>query len=340
MRNSICTLIGRLTIVLLFSVGVASCESENLPTLNVYTYDSFASQWGPGPKIKEKFEKQCKCVLNYVATDGSTAILSRVQFEGARSRADVVLGLDSNLIVDAQKTGLLKHHRVNLANLDIPFTWDDPIFLPFDYGYFAFIYNSNRLVNPPTSMQALVEADDSLKIIIQDPRSSTPGLGLVLWIKALYGKNAAAVWRELSDKIVTVTKSWSEAYGLFLDGEADMVLSYTTSPAYHMIMEDINKYQAAAFSEGHGMQIEVAAQLANAPNPELAQQFMEFIATEDFQAIIPTGNWMYPVKNLSKGLPAAFNRLVKPATSISIDPLRAATNRAAWVDEFSQALSR
>jgi ABC-type thiamine transport system substrate-binding protein len=31
-------------------------------------------------------------------------------------------------------------------------------------------------------------------------------------------------------KTVTVTKGWSEAYGMFLDGEADMVLSYTTSP--------------------------------------------------------------------------------------------------------------
>jgi hypothetical protein len=37
------------------------------------------------------------------------------------------------------------------------------------------------------------------------------------------------------DQTVTVTKGWSEAYGLFLKGESDLVLSYTTSPAYHMI---------------------------------------------------------------------------------------------------------
>src|SRR3546814_1326957 len=54
------------------------------------------------------------------------------------------------------------------------------------------------------------------------------------------------------------TKGWSEAYGLFLEGEAPMVLSYSTSPAYHMIAEDEDRYQAAGFAEGHYMQVEVA----------------------------------------------------------------------------------
>lgn len=42
---------------------------------------------------------------------------------------------------------------------------------------------------------------------------------------------------EAGGKTVTVTKGWSEAYGLFLKGESDLVLSYTTSPAYHIIAE-------------------------------------------------------------------------------------------------------
>jgi thiamine transport system substrate-binding protein len=38
-----------------------------------------------------------------------------------------------------------------------------------------------------------------------------------------------------------------------------MVLSYTTSPAYHLIAEEDPTKAAAAFAEGHYMQIEVAA---------------------------------------------------------------------------------
>ena len=323
----------------LLGLGGAPGHADQRPVLNVYTYDSFASEWGPGPRIKEYFEAQCACVVNYVAVDGSTGILSRVQLEGAGSRADVVLGLDTSLIINAQKTGLLKPHNVNLADLDLPFVWDDPTFLPFDYGYFAFIYHRDHLSAPPASFRELVEADDSLKILIQDPRSSTPGLGLLLWVKALYGDDAYQIWRKLAGKIVTVTRSWSESYGLFLDGEADMVLSYTTSPAYHMIVENKYQYRAAAFSEGHGMQIEVAAQLNNAPHPVLAQRFMTFIASADFQSAIPTGNWMYPVKNLDQGLPPAFDELVQPSAILSIAPARIAANKTRWVDEFARALS-
>ncbi len=315
----------------------ASAAAER-PVLNVYTYDAFTSKWSAGPTIKARFEARCDCQLNFVSVDSSTGILSRVQLEGAASRADVVLGLDNNLMVDAQKTGLLTTHNVSLAALDLPFEWRDPVFLPFDYGYFAFIYDRDKLPAPPTSLRQLVEADDEIKILIQDPRSSTPGVGLMLWVKSVYGDGAFDAWRKLARKIVTVTQGWSEAYSLFLDGEADMVLSYTTSPAYH-ITAGKHQYQAAAFSEGHGVQIELAAQLKNAPNPALAQRFMDFIATEDFQSAIPTGHWMYPVIALDGGLPQAYRDLIKPSASLLMDPHRVAANKAAWVDEFSQALS-
>ncbi len=309
------------------------------PVLNIYTYDSFASKWGPGPKIKAAFEAQCACEINYVAVDSSTGILSRVQLEGAGSRADVVLGLDHSLLVEARATGLLKPHNVSLEALDLPVLWRDPMFLPFDYGYFAFIYRRDDLPMPPTSFDELLAADDSLKIVIQDPRSSTPGIGLLLWVKALYGAAAGDAWRRLSGKIITVTRSWAEAYGLFLDREADMVLSYTTSPAYHRMVEGDDRYAAAAFGDGHGLQIEVAAQLAAARQPALAQRFMDFITTDAFQSAIPTGNWMYPAVTPTAGLPPAFARLVQPAITLHLDPQRIAANKTAWVDEFSRALS-
>ena len=34
-------------------------------------------------------------------------------------------------------------------------------------------------------------ADDDLRIVIQDPRTATPGLGFLLWMKSVYGDNAA-----------------------------------------------------------------------------------------------------------------------------------------------------
>ena len=40
-----------------------------------------------------------------------------------------------------------------------------------------------------------------------------------------------------------------------------MVLSYSTSPAYHMIAEGKENYKAVQFEEGHYVQIEVAGYL-------------------------------------------------------------------------------
>jgi len=79
----------------------------NAKELTVYTYDSFTSEWGPGPIIKTAFEKECDCTLNFVAIDNSAAILNRVQFEGASSKADVVLGLGYDQMATALDTGLL-----------------------------------------------------------------------------------------------------------------------------------------------------------------------------------------------------------------------------------------
>ncbi len=310
------------------------------PVLTVYTYDSFASEWGPGPKVEEAFEETCACDLKFVRVDSSTGILNRVQLEGDSSPADVILGLDSSQAAEAYNTGLIAPHELDIPPLDLPGGWTNPHFVPFDFGFFAFIYDEQRLENPPDSFEALLDADESLKIVIQDPRSSTPGLGLLLWIKSLYKDQATDAWRRLAPKILTVTKGWGEAYGMFTNGEADMVLSHSTSPAYHQIVDNETRYRAAAFEEGHGIQIEVAAMLKNAPHPELARQFLAFMLTPAFQSIIPTGNWMYPVLSPKEGLPAAFADLIQPTRGLTIDAQGVAENKLDWIDEFNQALSQ
>lgn len=320
-------------IVTLSSVATAK------DTLNVYTYDAFASDWGPGPKIKENFEKECDCELNFVALDSSVGILSRAQLEGKSSQADVLLGLDLNLMEAARKSGLLAEHDVNTSAVTIAGGWKDRTFVPFDQGNFAFIYNVDTLKTPPTSLKDVID-NQNLRVIYQDPRTSTPGLGLLLWVKSVYGNDAADAWSRLASHTVTVTKSWSDAYGLFLKGEADVVLSYTTSPAYHIVAEGVNKYKAAQASEGLYPQIEVAAMMKDAPNPALAKRFMQFILEPGFQSTVATGNWMLPVIPLKDALPAAFDSALQPTKVLTLPAADVAENRKAWVSEWLEATTR
>lgn len=316
-------------------ISLAGAALADTPELTVYTYDSFVSDWGPGPAVEKAFEETCGCDLKLVGAGDGAALLARLKLEGERTRADVVLGLDTNLTAAAAETGLFSTHSVT-AEYDLPVAWEDPVFVPYDWGYFAFVHNAE--LQAPTSLKALAESE--LKIVIQDPRSSTPGLGLLMWVKTAYGDEAPAIWAGLADNIVTVTKGWSEAYGLFLEGEADMVLSYTTSPAYHLIAEEDTSKAAASFDEGHYMQIEVAGKVAGTDQQELADQFLQFIVTDAFQSIIPTTNWMYPAVTPAGGLPDGFETLIQPGKALLVPAGEAQAIRDAALDEWLSALSQ
>lgn len=316
---------------------LATLAQADMPVLTVMTYDSFASEWGPGPQIEKGFEATCGCDVRFVTAGDGAALLARVQLEGAQSNGDVVLGLDTNLTAAATSSGLFAPHG-QPAVTGLPVAYDDPLFLPFDWGWFAFVYDKTRLPEPPKSLQALAASD--LKILIQDPRSSTPGLGLVMWVKAAYGDRAPEIWAALADNIVTVTPGWSEAYGMFLEGEADMVLSYTTSPAYHLIAETDDTKAAAVFDEGHYLQVEVAGILASSDQPDLARAFLAYLAGDAAQTVIPTTNWMYPANLPAAGLPAGFETLIQPAQSLLMSSDDAGAARDAAVAEWQAALAR
>jgi len=316
----------------LFSLGAAAS-----PKLTVYTYSSFTSQWGPGDKIKEAFLEQCACDLDYVSLDDGVSLLNRLRLEGASTRADVILGLDDALIEEARQLQLVAEHGLKLEDFNLidDLAWQDPEFLPFDFGYFAFIYDAEK-TQPVDSLAELLASDAS--VIYQDPRTSTPGQGLLIWMKAAYGDQAADAWQQLSQQTVTVTKGWSEAYSLFLQGEADYVLSYTTSPAYHQLAENTERYQAALFSEGHPRQIEVAAISRYSNQPELAADFLAFLVSEEAQEILPVTNWMLPVIQDVK-LPEVFSQLIQPQP-LGFSPEQINQQRQAWIREWRSAVSR
>ena len=328
------------TVFFTILLSLISLASETKPTLTIYTYDAFAVSWGPGPKIKDAFEKEHHCNVKFVGMSSSIGALRKIQLEGKNTKADILLGLDTNIAQAANKTGLFEKHGLDTSNLNLPVAYTDDYFVPYDYSYVAFVYDTNKIKTPPNSFEALVSMPKDFKIVIQDPRSSTPGLSLLLWVKEIYKEKAGEYWKRLSPHILTITKGWSEAYGLFLKGEADMVLSYTTSPAYHIIDENRTNFKSAHFKEGHYGQIEVAAMLKSSKNKDLAKKFLRFMHSETFANIIPTANWAYPVVKTKQGLPKAFETLTHPSKMILLDGKVVEAQRKAIINEWLNALER
>ena len=305
--------------------------------LTIYTYDSFVSEWGPGPIIEKIFEEKHNADIEFVAVDSAATLLNKVILEGDTSKADIVLGLDMNLFDLAEQSGLFTTHNIKDINnlINLPLKWESNKFVPYNYGYFSFVYNEANLERPPKSMDELINSTNA-RIVIQDPRTSTPGLGLLTWMKALYGDKAGDEWKKLNKKIISVTKGWTDAYyNFFMAGEADMVLSYTTSPAAHIMFEERYDILATTFEEGNYITIEFAGILNNSQNKDLANKFLNFMLSEEFQSVIPSTNIMYPVTNI-KDLPEAFDKLDVP-NFIQMDPKEINKNKEKWIDEWLNA---
>jgi thiamine transport system substrate-binding protein len=327
----------RFALAVLLTCIAAPATAQDKPVLRIYTYDSFAAEWGPGPVIKQGFEEVCGCTLEFTTADDAIATLRRVQLEGTTTEADVIVGLDTAIAGEARATGLFAPHGLTLDGLALDAPWTDPDFVPFDYGYFAYVYNTETMPNPPRSFEELIALPDDVKVVIQDPRSSTPGLGHVIWIAAAYGERAPEIWEGLKPHVLTMTRGWSEAYGLFLDGEADMVLSYTTSPAYHAVAEDDHRFAAADFEEGHVAQIEVAGILASSEQRQLARDFLAYLVSPEAQRAIPTTNWMFPVIDIGDDLPDAF-AAGRVSKVIPMDEAAVTAQSRGWIETALAAL--
>ena len=69
-------------ILSLFSLSAllagVSINSASAADLKIYTYESFNSEWGPGPVVFKSFEEQCGCKIKIVTPGDSGTVLNRV----------------------------------------------------------------------------------------------------------------------------------------------------------------------------------------------------------------------------------------------------------------------
>ena len=320
-------------LIMLLGLFVVSHAKE--PDLVIYTYDSFVAEWGPGPKVVPKFEKMYNVKVQLVSVGDAGQVLNRAILEKKRPKADIILGTDNNLLSKALEADILVPYKPKgISHIPADLLFDGSYrIIPFDHGYFAVVYDSKKLTDPPNSLEDLAHPRFRGKFILEDPRTSSPGLGFLLWTIAVYGERYLDYWERLKPNILTITEGWDTAYGLFTSGEAPMVLSYTTSPAYHVEYEDTTRFRAAIFEEGNYLQIEGMGILKKAPHPDLARKFMDYVITEAFQEEIPLTNWMYPV-NPDVRTPESFRYAPKPKKSLSIDPYEIGKNQDRWIREW------
>ena len=298
--------------------------------LTVYTYESM--DWFVG-NLTEQFERENDCTLRVVKLSNAGSVLSRMILEKNNPRADVVLGLDQSLTIKAQEYDLLEPYvPKNISKIEneaLIFDKSGHV-TPFDYSAIALIYDPSRLENPPKSFEDLTTMDKVL--IIQDPRSSSTGQSFLLWTIAIYGKDWKTFWQRIKPSILTVTSGWTEAFSKFEAGEAPIMVSYATDGAYSYEYYGSASNQTLIPEEGAYVQIEGSGIMKGTQNRELAEKFIEFTLSEDFQKELPLNQWMFPVIDVQ--MPESFQYALKPQKILTLDAALIRENIDEWLDEW------
>jgi thiamine transport system substrate-binding protein len=314
---------------LYFFVLIPSGRGADAPvkrTLHLLTYDSLMATGGLGSELVSQFEKRCECSVQVQSVGDAAQILSRLQLESMRGKAQtqIVLGIDQTLWGQLRPMALKWEPKAH-------FTYSiEAGFIPFDYGVLAWVWNpswkgfvkENAPAQPPKSWKDLLDSKWKKSLALQDPRTSTPGLGFVLGARSVFGSNAADFFHQLKFQWATLTPGWSTAYGLFSKGEWPLVWSYTTSQAYEQRQNPHSPIRALIFEEGNPVQVEgallIEKALPDSKDLQLAKEFISYLISPEVQQWIPTRQWMFPaVEGVT--LPKEFRALPQPKKSLGLE---------------------
>jgi len=337
-----------LAVLGLFGLAVGRGQAQ-VPKLVVYTYDSFVA-WGPARFIEEEFERTHDYGVDvvFVATADSRAMLARLIEELAAGgpTADVFIGVEAADLAKVWEHELfipLTPEEVpNLAVVPEELLVDPTrSAIPYEHGYITFVYDSERLPTEevPRTFEELLSSKYRKMLILEDPRTSSPGLSFLLWTIHRFGEPGYLdYWRELLPNVLTITVGWSEAYDLFLAGEAPIVLSFSTDTAYSVIEHGSLRYRIMLLDNQGYRNIYLMGVVRRTAQEELAKELVNFVLSPAVQERIPTTEWMFPA-NPEALLPVLwYQHAVVPPQSVMISPEEVGENLERWLREWARVV--
>lgn len=278
---------------------------DGRPLVKVFASSSFISQWGPGPWLKEQFEKNCDCRVEYQDSTDSMILIQRLRSEGRTGGADVVFGFDQFDIELAHQG--LEWKKIKTDDVDfedeIKGTLSRSNLIPYDWSLLSFVVRKPEFKDLPVNLDQLLQPELRGQIVIEDPRTSSPGLQFLLWLIQLRGEEKAFQYlQQLNKQLHSYAPSWSTAYGLFQKTQVKMVFSYVTSPIYQMIEDKNNDVAALSLEEGHPMQLEYMGVPSTCKNCELGEKFVRLVLSKEGQKVIMEKNYMFPaIRDVKEG---------------------------------------
>jgi thiamine transport system substrate-binding protein len=316
-------------------------------TLTVATYSAFvdAPSSSPGPWLKEQFESEFDATLEWQTPENQLNYFIERQLQGVDPGADLYVGLDTNMLIRLDEklddalfapveSGALSRRDDVKESLEF-----DPQnrAIPYDTGYISLVYNENEATAPET-FDGLLEPEFEGDLITQNPTSSATGKAFLLHtIKAKGEDGYLDYWQELKDNGVRVLGTWEDSYAAYSNGEAPMVVSYSTDQVYaNADGADMSEHQIRFLNDQGYANPEGMARFAASEQVDLANQFMDFVLRPEVQAEIAVRNVQFPATT-SAELPEEFAKYAQePAEPVTFTYEELKGNLSEWTDAWAR----
>jgi thiamine transport system substrate-binding protein len=340
-----------LLILLLVSI-LSACAPQPTPTLKVMVHDSFAIS----EKVAAAFEQQNNVKLAFIKSGDAGSMVNRAVLSKDAPQADVLYGVDNTFLSRALQAGIFEAYESQLlAHIPTEFKLDTGnSALPVDYGDVCLNYDkawfAEKSLALPASLEDLLKLEYNGLLVVENPATSSPGLAFLLATVAHFGDDGwQAYWQALRDNGLVVVNDWNTAYSTNFSGSAGkgpqpLVVSYASSPVAEVVFAETPPAEAPTGSvvaaDTCFRQIEFVGILKGTPNRSLAEKFIDFMLSTQFQEDMPLQMFVYPVNPQAK-LPDAFLQHSQiPQQPATLAPEQISANREAWIQSWTEIVLR
>ena len=328
--------------------GTTTGSASPSDTLTVATYSSFTGEGTAGNWLKSAFEDQYpETTVEFVTPEnGVNQYIQRAK-QGAPIDADVYVGLNTSDLVRVSQALDETLFPTIADSLDRADTAKDELrvdpdgrAIPYDTGYISLVYNEDE-VDEPRTFESLLESRYEGDLIAQNAQQSDPGRAFLLWSIITQGEDRYLdYWEQLVGNGVKVLSDWEPAYQAYMDGEAPMVVSYSTDQVfYHGPDVNMAKHQIGFLNDQGYANPETMALFADSENADLGRQFMNFMLTERAQSKIAVKNVQFPaVDGVTPG--ESFAKYAKePPEPVTFSYDELAGSVGTWVSEWARLVA-
>jgi thiamine transport system substrate-binding protein len=268
----------------------------------VATHDS----WNMSKKVMREFTEQTGYQVKIQPQGDAGSLTNKLVLTQGSPIADLVYGIDNTFASRAVEAGVLAPYEPETAP-GVEHEPEDPEaarqLTPVDFSDVCLniddVWFAEHDIEPPSTLDDLTDPTYEGLFVTPGATTSSPGLAFLLTTIAKYDDGWQDYWRALLDNGAKITSGWSDAYQVDFTaggggGDRPIVLSYASSPPF-TIPEGGNRPTTSALLDTCFRQVEYAAVLEGAEDPEGAKAFIDFMVGKKFQAALPENMYVYPV---------------------------------------------